>query len=219
MLEFASRFSWNDLLFMLQGAGVTLAITFFALLGGTILGILLGIARAGLPAILNVPLGILLDIPKSVPLLIQFVLANSFKSIVGINASAFTVACTVLAIYAATYCAEIVRGGILAVPTVTRRAARSLGMMWGQDFRYIVFPLALRVALPSWTGLTLGVMKDTALVLWIGIIELLRASQIIVTRIQEPLFVLFIAGVIYFAMSFPIARLSARLERRWQSHD
>lgn len=105
MFEFATRFSWNDLLFMLQGAGVTLTITFFALLGGTILGVVLGIARAGLPAFLNIPLGILLDIPKSVPLLIQFVLANSFKSIIGLDVSAFTVACTVLAIYTATYCA------------------------------------------------------------------------------------------------------------------
>lgn len=217
MFDFATRLSWNDFLFMLQGAGVTLTLTFWALLGGTLLGIVLGALRAGLPAVLNVPLGILLDIPKSVPLLIQFVLANSFKSIVGWNASAFVVACVVLSIYTAAFCAEIVRGGILAVPTTTRRAARSLGMTWAQDFRYVVAPLAFRVALPSWTGLTLGVMKDTALVLWIGIIELLRSSQIIVTRIQEPLFVLFIAGLIYFAMSFPIARLSARLERRWQN--
>ncbi len=80
-------------------------------------------------------------------------------------------------------------------------------MTWRQDLTEIVFPIALRVAFPSWIGLTLGVMKDTALVLWIGIVELLRSSQIIVTRIQEPLLVLSIAGLIYFLMSFPIARL------------
>jgi len=120
---------------------------------------------------------------------------------------------------AATYCAEIVRAGILAVPSTTRRAARSLGLTYRQDLIAIVFPLALRVALPSWIGLTLGVMKDTALVLWIGVVELLRSSQIIVTRVQEPLFVLSIAGLIYFAMSFPIGRLSARLERNWREND
>jgi len=125
----------------------------------------------------------------------------------------------VLALYTAAYCAEIVRGGILAVPSTTRRAARSLGMTYTQDLTNIVFPMALRVALPSWIGLTLGVMKDTALVLWIGIVELLRASQVIVTRIQEPLFVLSIAGLIYFLMSFPIARLGARLEKRWREDD
>ncbi len=51
-------------------------------------------------------------------------------------------------------------------------------MTWSQDMRYIVAPLATRVSLPSWIGLTLGVMKDSALVLWLGLIELLRASQI-----------------------------------------
>ena len=62
-------------------------------------------------------------------------------------------------------------------------------------------------------------MKDTALVLWIGIVELLRASQVIVTRIQEPLLVLTLCGLIYFLMSFPISRLGAYLESRWRDHD
>ncbi len=216
---FETSVSWNDMLFLLQGAGTTLLITLYAVLGGTLLGVALGLARATAPWWLNAPLGAVLDVPRSVPLLIQLVLVNSFKSILGLPWSAFTVACVVLAIYTSTYCAEIVRGGILAVPATTRRAARSLGLTYRQDLIEIVFPLALRVALPSWIGLTLGVMKDTALVLWIGVVELLRSSQIIVTRVQEPLFVLSIAGAIYFAMSFPIGRLGARLERRWREND
>jgi His/Glu/Gln/Arg/opine family amino acid ABC transporter permease subunit len=216
---FETSFTLNDLWFMLKGAGITISITFWAVLGGTLLGLMFGLARATVPWWANAPIGFVLDIFRSVPLLIQFVLANSFKSIVGLNWSAFTVGCLVLAVYAAAFCTEIVRGGILSVPTTTRRAARSLGLSWRQDLTEIVFPIALRVALPSWIGLTLGVMKDTALVLWIGIAELLRSSQIIVTRIQEPLFVLSIAGVIYFLMSFPIARLGARLEKRWREND
>jgi polar amino acid transport system permease protein len=164
-------------------------------------------------------LGAVLDVFRSIPLLIQFILANSFKSIVGIDVSAFTVACVVLAIYTSAYCAEIVRAGVLAVPATTRRAARSLGLTWWQDLRHIVYPIALRVSLPSWVGLTLGVMKDTSLVLWIGIVELLRASQVIVTRIQEPLLVLMLCGLIYFLMSYPISRLGAYLETRWRDDD
>ncbi len=124
-----------------------------------------------------------------------------------------------LAFYTSSYCTEIVRAGVQAVPQTTRRAARSLGMTCWQDMSEIVFPIALRVSLPSWTGLTLGVMKDTALVLWIGVIELLRTSQVIVTRIQEPLLVLTICGLIYFALSFPISLLGAKLETRWRDHD
>ena len=214
-----TAFTLNDLWYMLKGAGVTLSLTFWAVAGGTLLGVLFGVARASAPWWVNAPIGFVLDIFRSVPLLIQFVLANSFKSIIGLNWSAFTVGCVVLAIYTSAYCTEIVRSGVLAVPVTTRRAARSLGLTWRQDLTEIVFPIAMRVALPSWIGLTLGVMKDTALVLWIGIAELLRSSQSIVTRIQEPLFVLMIAGLIYFLMSFPIARLGARLESRWREND
>jgi len=216
---FETSLSWNDLWFMLQGAGTSLAITFWAVLGGTVLGIALGVVRSVAPWWINAPLGAVLDVLRSVPLLIQFVLANSLKSIVGISWSPFLIACVVLALYTAAYCTEIVRGGILAVPKTTRRAARSLGLSYRQDMVEVVFPIALRVALPNWIGLTLGVMKDTSLVLWIGIVELLRSSQIVITRTQEPLLVLMVVGAFYFLMSFPIARLGARLEKRWREND
>jgi polar amino acid transport system permease protein len=216
---FDTDFTPTDFVFMLKGAGMTLALTFWAVLGGTAMGLVFGVLRAIAPRWINAVLGVLLDVFRSVPLLIQFILANSFKSILGLDWSAFTVACVMLAIYTSAYCTEIVRAGMLAVPATTRRAARSLGMSWAQDLRWIVFPIALRVSLPSWTGLVLGVMKDTALVLWIGVVELLRSSQVIVTRIQEPLLVLTICGLIYFAMSFPISRLSTYLETRWRDDD
>ncbi|ANF56771.1 amino acid ABC transporter permease [Halotalea alkalilenta] len=215
---FSTSLTTNDLLFMLQGAWVTLKLTAAAMLIGTLAGVVFGLLRAAMPYA-TLPLSWALDVFRSVPLLIQFVLFNSLKSLVGLNWSAFTVGCVVLGVYAAAFCTEIVRGGVLAVPPALRRASRSLGMSYWQDLRYIVLPVATRVAFPGWLNLVLSVMKDTALVMWIGIIELLRASQTIVTRIQEPLLVLCIAGLIYYLMSLVVARLGARLERRWQEHD
>ena len=224
---FTTSLTANDLLFLLQGAWTTLAITAMAMLIGTLLGVVFGLLRALLPRA-SLPLAALLDVFRSVPLLIQFVLLNSFKSILGLDWSAFArylqaqgveafaVACLVLGVYAAAYCTEVVRGGVLSVPPSVRRAARSLGLSYRQDLFHIVLPMAARVAFPGWVNLTLSVMKDTSLVLWIGIVELLRASQTIVTRIQEPLFVLCIAGLVYYLMSWVVARLGARLERRWQ---
>lgn len=209
----------NDLMFLARGAGVTLAITAVAVLFGTLLGVAFGTFKAQVGPWVAAPLTFVLDVLRSVPLLIQMILANAFQAIAGWGWSPFLTACVMLSLYTSAYCTEIVRGGIEAVPAVTRRAARSLGMTWRQDMANITLPMALRVALPGWIGLTLGVMKDTALVLWLGIIELLRASQILVTRLQEPLFILSIAGLIYFLMSFPIARLGDRLERRWREND
>lgn len=213
---FSTSLTSSDLLFLLHGAWVTLQLTFVAMIIGTFAGVIFGLLRAIFPYG-STPLAWILDIFRSVPLLIQFVLVNSFKSIVGLNISAFTVGCMVLGVYAAAYITEIVRSGVLAVSPLIRRASRSLGMSYWQDMRYIVLPMAMRVSFPGWLNLVLGLMKDTALVMWIGIVELLRSSQTIVTRIQEPLLVLCIAGIIYYVMSLVVARLGAGLEKRWQN--
>ena len=215
---FDTSLTQHDLLYLLQGAWTTLELTFAAIAVGTLVGVIFGWLRAVAPRI-TLPLALLLDVFKSVPLLIQFVLFNSMKSMVGLNWSVFTIGCLVLGIYAAAYCTEVVRAGILAVPPQVRRASRSLGMSYWQDLRYIVMPLASRVAFPGWLNLLLSLMKDTSLVMWIGIVELLRASQSIVTRIQEPLLVLCIVGLIYYVMSWAISRVGAQLEKRWQEND
>ena len=216
---FDTGLTLNDMAFLAKGAGVTLAITAVSVLFGTALGVAFGIFKAQVSALAAAPLTFVLDVLRSVPLLIQLILANAFQSMAGLNWSPFIVACIVLSLYTSADCTEIVRGGIDAVPAVTRRAARSLGMTWRQDMTQVTLPMALRVAFPGWIGLALGVMKDSALVLWIGIIELLRSSQILVTRLQEPLFILAIVGAIYFLISFPIARLGGRLESRWREND
>jgi len=216
---FQTALTLSDLAFLLKGAGVTVAITVVAVLFGTLLGMIFGTIKAHVGWLAAAPLTFVLDVLRSVPLLIQLILANAFQAIAGMGWSPFLVACVVLSLYTSAYCTEIVRGGIDAVPAVTRRAARSLGMTWRQDMANVTLPMALRVALPGWIGLALGVMKDSALVLWLGIIELLRSSQILVTRLQEPLFILMVAGAIYFMLSYPIARLGSRLEKRWREND
>lgn len=208
-----------DLVFLAKGAGMTLLVTAIAVVLGTILGILFGVFRYQVGPWWAAPLTFVLDVFRSIPLLIQLVLANAFMGMVlRWQLSGFTVACGVLTMYTAAYCAEIVRGAIEAVPMTTRRAARSLGLSWGQDMANIVMPLATRVALPSWIGLALGVMKDSALVYVVQVTELLKSTQILITRLQEPLFLLLICGAFYFLISFPLARLGGYLERRW-SHD
>jgi His/Glu/Gln/Arg/opine family amino acid ABC transporter permease subunit len=218
---FKTAVTLNDLWLLLQATGWTLLITAISMLVGTLLGVVFGIARAVWPAWLTAPLGFVLDIFRSVPLLIQLIIVNAFLGpVIGLRVTPFQVSCIVLSLYTSAYCSEIVRAGVLAVPITTRRAARSLGMTWWQDMTEIVYPMALRVMLPSWIGLTLGVMKDTTLVGWIGVIELLKQSQVLVTRMpNEPLFILLIVGAIYFLISFPISRLGAQLERRWREND
>ena len=214
--SFFTGFQPSDLWFLAEAAGRTLLIAALSISAGTVLGIFFGWALSVSRWAGAATLGLVLDMFRSVPLIIQLVLFFNFFPIVGFPLDPFAAGTAVLMMYTSALVAAVARGGIEAVPTTMRRAARSLGMTYWQDLRYIVWPIGLRAVLPSWAGVALGVLKDSALVSVLGYVELLRASQILITRTQEPFLILAIVGAFYFALSFPIARLTDHLERRWQ---
>jgi His/Glu/Gln/Arg/opine family amino acid ABC transporter permease subunit len=211
-----TSFQLSDIGFLTEAAGHTLLISALAVSIGTVLGCFFGWILSVARIAGAVTLGAVLDVFRSVPLLIQLILFYNFFPIIGFNLSPFVAGTIVLIFYTSALVAAVARGGIDAVPTITRRASRSLGMSYWQDMRYIVWPIGLRAVLPSWAGVALGVLKDSALVSVLGYVELLRASQILITRTQEPFLILIVVGIFYFALSFPISRLTARLERKWQ---
>lgn len=206
--------SLQDLWFLAEGASRTLNLTLWSSILGTLLGIAVGTARATWPKAVSAVFGVYVDVVRSVPLLIQFILINAALAVAGYPQAAVTVGILVLSLYMAAFVSEVVRGGIAAVPTLTRRAARSLGLSWFQDMRYIVLPLGTRAVFPAWIGLVIGLVKDTSLIAVIGYIELLRAGQIIITRTQEPLLVLSGVGLFYFLICYPVSRYSMRLEAK-----
>jgi polar amino acid transport system permease protein len=216
-VPFFSAFSAHDFLFMLQGAGKTLWLTLWSGLAGTAIGIVVGWIRVARPLLLSQLLAAYIDVIRTVPLIIQFILVNSGASILGMPLSPFATGILVLSLYMGGFVAEVVTAGIRSVPVVLRRAGRSLGMSYWQDLRYIVLPLGLRAVFPAWVGLVLGLMKDSSLIAVVGYIELLRASQIIINRTEQPLQVLLGAGAFYFVMSFAVSRAAAGIERRWQA--
>lgn len=209
-------FQVSDLWFLSKAAGRTLLISAVAISLGTIVGCIIGWLLSVTRRVGNATLGIVTDVFRSVPLLIQLILFYNFFPIIGFDLNPFAAGTVVLTFYTSSLVSAVARGGIEAVPLTTRHAARSLGMTYWQDLRYIVWPIGLRAVLPAWTGVALGVLKDSALVSVLGYVELLRASQILITRTQEPVVILLIVGAFYFALSFPLSRISARIEERWQ---
>lgn len=214
--QFFTGFQASDLSFLAEAAGRTLLISVLSISVGTVLGCgfgwLLSVSRwAGAAT-----LGLVLDAFRSIPLIIQLILFFNLFPIIGFPVNPFVAGTFVLVFYTSALVASVARGGIEAVPVTTRRAGRSLGMTYWQDMRYVVWPIGLRAVLPAWAGVALGVLKDSALVSVLGYVELLRASQILITRTQEPFLILTVVGMFYFALSFPISRATARLERRWQ---
>ncbi|WP_419797024.1 MAG: amino acid ABC transporter permease [Terasakiella sp.] len=216
-MSFFSGFQPHDLLFMAEAAGQTLLISVLSISTGTVFGIIFGWMLQSGNWVVRALLGTVLDIFRSVPLLIQLVLFFNFFPIMGWPLEPFAAGTFVLSLYTASLVAQVARGGIEAVGKPMRRAARSLGMSYWQDMRYVVWPIGLRAVFPAWVGVALGVMKDSALVSVLGYVELLRASQILITRTQEPFIILAVAGAFYFALSYPLSKYSQKLEERWAS--
>lgn len=210
-----SGFSIQDLSFLGEAALRTLWISFLSITIGSVLGAFFGWALYEMKIWGTIFLNPLLDLFRSVPLIVQLVLFYNFAPIVGLNLDAFESGLVVLTLYTSALVANVARGGIEAVGKPMRIASRSLGMSYLQDIRYVVFPIGARAIFPSWVGVALGVMKDSALVSVLGYVELVKASQILITRTQEPLLIILVVGAFYFALSYPVSRYSTKLEKRW----
>jgi general L-amino acid transport system permease protein len=124
-----------------------------------------------------------------------------------------------ITVFEAAYIAEIVRGGLQAVPIGQVEAAQAVGLSRGKVLRLVVLPQALRAVIPAVVGQFISLFKDTSLLSIIGVLELLRVAEI-ATR-QDAFrgqglqaVVLAFAGLVYWAGCSTMARESRRLERR-----
>ncbi len=214
-IDVFSELQPKDLLFLGEAALRTLEISLTAIGIGSVFGVVFGWMMSEGNRFITFIINAILDIFRSVPLIIQLILFDSFISIAGYPLPAFVSGTIVLSVYTAALVANVARGGVEAVPASLRKASRSLGLSYWQDLRYIVWPVGLRAVFPSWIGVALSVVKDSALVSVIGYVELLKASQILITRTQDTFVILTIAGLFYFALSYPISKASDYIERRW----
>lgn len=129
-------------------------------------------------------------------------------------------ACAVisLALCTAAYEAEIFRGALLAVPDGQVEAARACGMSGGLLFRRVIFPVALRQALPSYATELILMVKSTSLASIITVTEMTGVAQKLITQSYRTMEVFLCAALIYLTVNFLVARLIALLESRLGRH-
>jgi len=128
---------------------------------------------------------------------------------------AFGTAVLVFGLHSSAYQSQIFRGAIQAIKPGQILAARALGMTRLQTMRYIVLPQALRLAIPGWSNEYSGVLKDTSLAFAIGVTELTRQGDQIVSRTREPFLIFITVALIYLALTYLGTWLLELLERRW----
>jgi His/Glu/Gln/Arg/opine family amino acid ABC transporter permease subunit len=208
--------SWNDTGFILTGILNTVYISVIAIVIGSLLGLLIGFIRAESNKTVNVCLGAVLDILRSVPLIIQLILFSTFIGVMGFPLPPFVTGSIILSLYTMAFMSEVFRSGFNSVPVSMVKASRSLGMNYLQTVRYIRIPIGMRAVFPSWIGVALSVIKDSALVSVIGYMELLRTAEQLISRTQQPLMILIGVGLFYFMISYPLSRYGKYIERKME---
>ena len=118
-----------------------------------------------------------------------------------------------LSLNSAAYIAEIVRGGIKAVPVGQMEASRSLGISCGKTMRKIVLPQATKLMLPNSVNQFVIALKDTTIVSAIGLVELFQTGKIIIARNYQSFKMYAILAVFYLVIITLLTRLAKRLER------
>ncbi|MBR0870713.1 amino acid ABC transporter permease [Bradyrhizobium tropiciagri] len=200
------------------GLPVTLILATFGLAFGFPLGILVALGRRSkLPAIRSLCV-LYVELIRGVPLISLLFMASVMFPLFmpdGVNIDKLLRAQIAFILYAGAYLAEVVRGGLQAVPRGQSEAADALGLSYWRKNLLIVLPQAIRHVIPPLVNTFIAFFKDTSLVLIIGIFDLLTTAK---TAIIDPAWQSFsvevyvFVGVIYFAFCFAMSRYSRSLE-------
>ena len=216
------EFLWDTLLQLLSGVPVTLSlVTLSVALGGVLALVLTGIRRTSRPGEWLVSAYVFAL--RGSPLLVQiFLIYYGLGQIEWVRSSflwpflrePWWCAITALALNTAAYQAEVLRGGLNAVPKGAIEAARVCGMGRLMTFRRIVLPIAIRQALPAYTSEVVIMVKATSLASIITLFEITGIAHSIVSETFRAFEVLSIAGLIYLVINYTLTRAFRRLEIR-----
>lgn len=204
----------NYLLYLVQGMGWTVVLSALAFVFGGAAGFLVMLARISRSKLVSRTALVYVQVIQGIPLLIIIFIVYFGLGILGVSLPPLVAAGLALTIYCSAFLGEIWRGSVEAVPRTQTEAAECLALTRWQALRDVILPQAARIATPPTVGFLVQVLKSTSLVSVIGFIELTRAAQVINNTIFQPFAIFGIAGLIYFALCYPLSLWSRILERK-----
>jgi polar amino acid transport system permease protein len=210
----AGQLNHYHLLFLAQGAMWTIVLSLIALVGGGLVGFAVALCRVSSNASLRIATSGYVQLIQGTPLLVLMFLSYFGLAAIGLKLSPLAAAGASLTIYVGAYLGEIWRGAIQSVPRPQWEAAEGLALSRTQRMFKVILPQAIRIATPPTVGFMVQIIKNTSLASVVGFVELARSGQIINNSLFEPFLIYSIIAVVYFALCYPVSRLSRRLERQ-----
>lgn len=205
-----------------KGLGTTILITLFAGLIGIMLGFIFAIIRVANDRneeksigirILNVLVKIYLTIFRGTPMMVQLLIAY-FVVFATVKANPVMTAIIAFGLNSGAYVSEAIRAGIMSVEIGQFEAGRSLGFTYGQAMRHIILPQAVKNSLPAIFNEFIALLKESAIVGYIGLVDLTKAGDIIRSNTYEAFMPLIAVALVYLVIVMFMTSMVSRLERR-----
>ncbi|HFI0141808.1 TPA: ABC transporter substrate-binding protein/permease [Streptococcus suis] len=205
---------------LLSGLGITVGLALLSFAIAIIIGVIFGMFAVSPVKSLRVIASVFVDVVRGIPLMIvaAFIfwgIPNLIESVTGQQSpiNDFVAGTIALSLNSGAYIAEIVRGGIQAVPVGQMEASRSLGISYGTTMRKIILPQAGKIMLPNFINQFVITLKDTTIISAIGLVELFQAGKIIIARNYQSFRMYAILAIIYLVVITLLTRLARKLEK------
>ncbi len=214
-LPYVETSSWGGLL-------VTLTLSFVGIAVSLPLGIVLALGRRSKMPVIKMLCVIFIETIRGIPLITVLFMASYMLPLFlppGVSFDRFLRALIGVALFASAYMAEVVRGGLQAIPKGQYEGANSLGLGYWQKTGLIILPQALKLVIPGIVNTFIGLFKDTSLVTVISMFDLLGTvkqhfSDANWISPQTPISGLIFAGFVFWIFCFGMSRYSIFMERR-----
>lgn len=202
--------------YLIPGLGWTIGLTLAGLFLGFILGAVVGLGRLSKSKIISRTCSVYVEIVRGTPMLAQilFIYAGLTKDVIGFNIDPISTSIIAIAINAAAYIAEIVRGAVYSIEKGQHEAGRSMGLTERQTMRYIIWPQAFKRMIPPLGNQFVISLKDTSLLSVIAVTELLYAGKQYYNITYTPFQTLLMVCLLYLCITIPASLYLRRLERK-----
>ncbi len=227
-LNFVKEDRWK---YLVEGLGVTLRVTFFAVLIGIALGFLVAIIRSThdkvgtvsplvkvVLEVLNFICNLYLTVIRGTPVVVQLLIIY-FVIFGSVRIDKILVAILAFGINSGAYVAEIVRGGIMSIDQGQFEAGRSLGFNYTQTMWYIIIPQTFKNVLPALGNEFIVLLKETSVAGYIALADLTKGGDIIRSQTFSAYLPLLAVASIYLFMVIILSNLQKLLERRMRSSE
>ncbi|MBK1685093.1 amino acid ABC transporter permease [Rhodoferax fermentans] len=201
--------------FILGGVLTTVWLTLAAIAGGLVLGCGLALARLSKRRWLYAPAHFYIWLFRGTPLMVQLIIIYTGLPQLGLKFSVIESALIGLILNEAAYLAEIVRGGIQSIPVGQTNAARAMGFTSAQTLRFIIFPQAMRLIVPTLGNSINGLLKTTSVTSVISMEELLRRTQVLIQERFMVLELFLVAALYYLLLTSAWDFVQRRIERHY----